>query len=152
MFSIGQVAKITGLSIETLRFYERSGLIPDPPRKESGYRRYPDDIILVLKFIKSAKELGFTLSEIKELMSLRCSPDATKAEVREKTIIKIAQLDKKIQMLQRMKESLEGLVKTCDGIGPASECPILDAMTDEAKDISKDDLSKKMMCHHYAGK
>jgi MerR family transcriptional regulator, copper efflux regulator len=149
MLSIGQVAKKTDISIETLRFYERSGLIPEPPRKESGYRQYPEEIVPVLRFIKNAKDLGFTLAEIKELLSLRCAPDGTKADVRKKTMEKIAELDRKILLLNRMKKSLEGLAEACDGSGPASECPILEAMIDESDEVSVEETGKKMMCYHY---
>jgi MerR family transcriptional regulator, copper efflux regulator len=169
MLSIGQVAKETDLSIETLRFYERSGLIPEPPRKESGYRQYPEEIIPVLKFIRNAKDLGFTLNEIKELLSLRCTPGATKSDVRDRTNRKIAEIDRKIAMMERMKKTLTNLVKGCDGKGPASECPILDALLDEEADVATTDkneiatsaspprnpsrrVSKAMMCHHYGHK
>lgn len=75
--TIGQVAKAAGVGVETVRFYERVGLIPDPPRRPSGYREYPPDAVHRIEFIKRAKALGFTLAEIGELLSLRVHPLGT---------------------------------------------------------------------------
>ncbi len=83
-FTIGQVAERSGIGIETVRFYERKGLIADPPRTDSGYRQYPEDVVVRLRFIRRAKELGFALKEILELLSLRVNPDTTCADVRKK--------------------------------------------------------------------
>jgi len=75
--TIGQVAKRSGIGIETLRYYERKGLVEEPPRTESGYRQYPEDVVARIRFIRRAKELGFKLSEISELLSLRVDPNTT---------------------------------------------------------------------------
>ncbi len=80
--TIGQVAKQTGVGIETIRFYERRGLIDEPPRRDSGYRQYSEDVIARLEFIKRAKELGFSLKEINELFSLRVDHDTSCGDVR----------------------------------------------------------------------
>lgn len=126
--TIGQVAKNAGVGIETVRFYERQGLISEPPRKESGYRQYPEDVVARLRFIHRAKELGFSLKEIKELLALRLDPATTCAEVKSRATAKIADIEAKIETLQRMKKALVKLTKSCSGRGPTSECPILDAL------------------------
>lgn len=127
-FTIGQVAKQTDLGIETIRFYERQGLVDDPPRRESGYRQYPPNIIKRLFFIKRAKELGFSLKEIAELLSLRVDPDTTCPDVRRRAEAKIDDVETKIRELHRIKRALAKLAASCRGKGPTSECPILDAL------------------------
>lgn len=124
--TIGQVARETGLGVETVRFYERRGLIEEPPRRESGYRQYPPDVLPRLGFIRRAKELGFSLAEIMELLSLRVDPDSTCADVRARTMTKITDIETKIGELERMRDALTDLHGACHGSGPTSECPILD--------------------------
>src|SRR5712691_8722675 len=104
--TIGQVARGAGVGVETVRFYERQGLLQEPARKESGYRQFTEDVVARLQFIKRAKELGFTLKEIKELLALRVDPETTCAEVRERARIKIADVETKILELQRIKKAL----------------------------------------------
>lgn len=129
--TIGQVARQSGVGIETVRFYEREGLLEEPARRESGYRQYEDDAVARLRFIRRAKELGFSLKEIKELLALRVDPTTTCAEVRSKAQAKIADIEEKIQTLQRMKNVLVKVTKQCSGRGPTSNCPILEAMEPE---------------------
>ncbi|MBI4403166.1 MAG: MerR family transcriptional regulator [Deltaproteobacteria bacterium] len=126
--TIGQVAQLSGVGIETIRFYEREGLIPEPPRRESGYRDYPPEVVKRIQFIKKAQELGFSLKDAKELLSLRIKPNTTCAVVKTKASQKIASIDEKIQDLERMKSALAKLTTACDERGPISECPILDAV------------------------
>ncbi len=126
--TIGQVARHAGVSSETVRFYERQGLLEEPARKESGYRQYPEDVVARLRSIKQAKELGFSLKEIKELLALRVDPDMACAEVRNRAEAKFADIEEKIQALLRIKKALVKLTKACSGHGPTSECPILDAL------------------------
>ena len=126
--TIGKLAKQGGVGIETVRFYERQGLIDPPPRTASNYRVYPEDEIARLKFIKRAKALGFTLNEIKELLFLRHDPHATKADIKNRTLTKIKDIEKKISDLTRIKTGLEHLALSCDGHGPLDECPILEAL------------------------
>ena len=126
--TIGKVAKGAGLGIETVRFYEREGLIDPPARTESNYRIYLQRDILRLRFIKRAKNLGFTLKEIKELLCLQQDPTATKADVKLQTAAKIEDIELKIRDLTRIKEILETLDESCGGHGPSSDCPILDAL------------------------
>jgi MerR family mercuric resistance operon transcriptional regulator len=132
--TIGRVARLTGLGVETSRFYEREGLIMAPPRAAFGYRHYPQDTISRLRFIKRAKELGFSLKEIKELLSLRVSPEVTCEEVRARAEAKIADIEDKIRQLQRMRRALVRLAETCQGSGPVSECPILESLALEETD------------------
>ncbi len=132
--TIGQVAKQTGVGIETIRFYERRGLIDEPPRRDSGYRQYSEDVIARIEFIKRAKELGFSLKEINELFSLRVDHDTSCGDVRSRAEAKIADTQEKIRELQRIKTALKKLVTACTGHGPSSECPILDAL--EGKKLS----------------
>jgi MerR family mercuric resistance operon transcriptional regulator len=132
--TIGKIAKSAGVGIETVRFYEKQGLIDPPPRTESNYRIYPEDDIARLHFVKRAKSLGFALSEIKELLSLRHDPAATKADIKQRTEAKIEDIRQKIQDLTRMLKALETLSETCNGHGPVSECPIMDALN-SGKDL-----------------
>ena len=127
--TIGRLAKQAGLGIETVRFYERQGLIKPPPRTDSNYRIYPPEEIGRLKFIKRAKDLGFTLKEIKELLELQHDPHATKADIKKRTVEKIENIKKKVRDLTRIQHALEHLAGACDGRGPLSECPILEALT-----------------------
>jgi MerR family mercuric resistance operon transcriptional regulator len=120
--TIGQVARSAGVGIETVRFYEREGLLQEPARKESGYRQYENDVVARLRFIRRAKELGFSLKEIKELLALRVDPATTCAEVRKRAESKIADVEEKIEDLQRIKQALKKLTAACRGLGPISEC------------------------------
>ena len=124
----GRLAKQAGLGIETVRVYERQGLIEPPPRTDSNYRIYPEEEVNRLKFIKRAKDLGFTLKEIKELLFIQHDPHATKADIKKRTVEKIEDIKKKVQDLIRIQEALEHLAGSCDGHGPLSECPILEAL------------------------
>jgi MerR family mercuric resistance operon transcriptional regulator len=131
--TIGQVARQAGIGVETVRFYEREGLLQEPSRRASGYRQYPEDVVARLRFIRRAKELGFSLKEIKELLALRVDPTTTCREVKEQAEAKITDIDGKIASLLRMKRALVKLTATCRGQGPTSECPILDALDKEAE-------------------
>ena len=126
--SIGKVANRVAVGVETLRFYEREGLLEKPPRLNSGYRAYPADTVNRVLFIKRAKELGFSLKEIKELLALRLAPGATCGHVKERAEAKIEDIEDKIKTLQRMKRALRKLSDACGGNGSVSECPILDAL------------------------
>ncbi len=128
--TIGKVARHAGVGIETIRFYEREGLIDDPPRRESGYRQYGEEAVSRIRFIRRAKELGFALKEIKELLSLRASPRSRCADVRRRAEVKIKDIAQKVRALQRMKKALVKLTAACSGRGPVTECPILEALED----------------------
>ena len=131
LLSIGKVAKRAGISVETIRFYERKGLLQEPQRKESGYRQYREEDIRKLVFIQHAKNLGFSLNEIGDLMSLQADSKSTSREVKDLAEHKLQDIEEKINMLQRMRRTLKHLVDKCPGKGPTSECPILDALTNE---------------------
>jgi MerR family mercuric resistance operon transcriptional regulator len=130
---IGQVAKDAGVGVETIRFYEREGLLEEPPRRPSGYRQYPSEAVVRISFIRAAKELGFSLAEIRELLALRVEPDARCADVKERATHKIVDIEQKIRTLQRMKRVLKKLTAACDEGRPTSECPILAALDAEAQ-------------------
>ena len=128
--TIGKIAHLAGVGVETVRFYERQGLIPQPPRRESGYRQYPDETVSRIRFIRRAKELGFSLKEIKELLALRIDPETSCQDILERAKGKIAEIDKKVHTLQRMKRALVKLTGACRGRRPVSKCPILEALED----------------------
>ncbi len=109
---------------------EREGLIEAPPRRDSGYRTYPPDTVDRVRFIMRAKELGFSLKEIKELMALRLAPGATCGQVKRREEAKIADIQDKIRSLERMRQALEKLTAACGRKGSVSECPILEALED----------------------
>ncbi len=127
-FTIGEVAKAAGVGIETVRFYERKGLIPDPPRRPSGYRAYPEAVVERIVFIRHAKELGFSLKEIGDLLSLRVARNANCARVKRRTEDKIRDIESKIHRLQRWRRTLRKLAEACDEGTPTSECAILGAI------------------------
>jgi Hg(II)-responsive transcriptional regulator len=133
MLTIGQLAERAGVGVETVRFYERKGLLEEPDRRPSGYRQFDERVVDRLRFIKSAKELGFTLNEIKELLSLRLEPTSKCADVKDRSEAKMANIEDKIRTLRRMKNALMKLTNECSGQGSTSECPILDALDPEKK-------------------
>ena len=126
--TIGKVAKGAGVGVETIRFYEREGLIDQPRRTDSGYRAYPVDTVDRVRFVRHAKELGFSLTEIKELMAWRIAPGTTCGQIKKRAEAKIGDIEDRIRGLQRMKQALRKLAAACRGNGPVSECPILDAL------------------------
>jgi MerR family mercuric resistance operon transcriptional regulator len=129
--TIGQLAKKAQVNIETVRYYERRGLLPEPPRKDSGYRQYSENDVSRLLFIKRAQTLGFTLKEILELLSLRVDPNTTCGDVKRRAEAKIADIEEKTLALKKMKKALTKLAATCKGRGPTSECPILEMLNSE---------------------
>lgn len=129
--TIGQVAKESGVGVETIRFYEREGLIAKPPRRLSGYRHYDRDVIRRIRFIQRGKDLGFSLREIAELLSLRLARGRSCADVKARATAKIGDIESKVAVLERMKGALTRLAAACGGIGSVSECPILDALDAE---------------------
>ncbi len=131
--TVGELARRAGVGVETVRFYERRGLLAEPTRKASGYRLYGEEVVARLRFIKRAKELGFTLKEVAELLALRLDPDTTCAEVKQKARDKIADVEAKIRDLERVRQALLGVTASCKGRGPTSACPILDALDKEAE-------------------
>src|SRR5712692_1093899 len=132
--STSQLAKRGGVNLETIRYYERTGLLPKPPRSGAGYRQFLPESVRRVQFIKRAQELGFSLKEIKELLALRIAPGSTRADVRKRAEAKIADIEGKVQHLRAMKKTLVQLSETCCGSGPASECPILESLSLEKEE------------------
>lgn len=126
--TIGQVAKRTGVNIQTVRFYERKGLVLPEKRTESGYRIYSHEAIRRIRFVRHAQEMGFSLREIEDLLSLRIDPGMTCADVKIRAETKRTEVEQKIDKLSHMQRALEMLVARCDGDGPVSECPIIEAL------------------------
>lgn len=127
--TIGQLARAAGVGVETLRFYERQGLVPEPERSpSSGYRRYSPQTVRRVRFIRHAKELGFTLKEIQELLELRVDPGSTCADVRRRAEDKLAGIERRLARLERMRSALRSLSERCRGHGPVDECPILEEL------------------------
>ena len=129
--TVGHLAKQAGVNLETIRFYERRGLLPKPPRSASGYRLFPVEAARQLRFIRRAQELGFSLTEIRELLSLRLSRGTTSADIRTRAKAKIVDIEARIKSLGSMKKSLRKLTKVCDGCVPMAECPILESLDRE---------------------
>ena len=126
--TIGRLAREGQVNVETVRYYERRGLLPRPPRRPSGYRAFPASTVRVLRFVRTAQALGFSLKEIKALLSLRIQPGRGCADVRERAEQKMREIDRKIRMLQAMRKALVRLTAACSGRGPISECPILESL------------------------
>ena len=125
--TIGQVAKLAGVGVETIRFYEREGLLNKPKRKQSGYRMFGPDVVNRIRFIKNVKELGFSLKEIRELLFLRVDSRGTAAEVKKRVDSKIDQIDKRIRDLKKVRNALAQLSRS-SGKGTLSESPLLDVL------------------------
>lgn len=126
---IGEFARRAGINVQTVRYYERRGLLPEPERRESGYREYTADALNRLRFIRRSQELGFTLTEIEELLSLRTDPSTTAAEVKAHAEAKIAEIEAKIRDLRQIHSALGHLAGQCrGGTGPTGDCPLLEAM------------------------
>jgi MerR family transcriptional regulator, copper efflux regulator len=128
MLLISQLANEANVHLETIRYYERRGLLPAPPRRPSGYREYGPDSVARVRFIKSAQELGFSLVEIEILLALRVNADTNCDAVRKQAETKLAEINQKIQTLQRLQQALNQLVAACERGGPQGDCPILDAL------------------------
>ena len=124
----GEVADQAGVNRETVRYYEQRGLIPEPPRTRGDYRTYDASYVERIRFIKRAQELGFTLSEIEELLSLRVDPETDCSAVKQRAEAKLADVKAKIRDLKRIRVALTRLATACSGQGPTSDCPILEAM------------------------
>ena len=127
----GQLARACGVGIEAIRFYERQGLLPAPPRSAAGYRRFSESMVHRLRFIRRAKDLGFSLKEIGELLALHDNPHGDRAEVKALTEAKVLEIEHRIRDLERMHGVLAQLAAECSGVGPISGCPIIHALADE---------------------
>lgn len=127
---IGEVARRAGIPIDTVRYYERNGLLPPPARRASGYRDYHDSDIARLNFVLRAKALGFTLIEIRELLQLSDAAEGDMANIRGLAASKLQDIEQRIAQLARVRDALKGLVDACPGRGHVSGCPIRSALFD----------------------
>lgn len=130
----GELAQQGRVNSETIRYYERRGLLPKPPRTPAGYRTFGTDAVRRLHFIKRAQELGFALKEIKELLALRVDARTSCADVRKRAEAKIASIEQKLRALRAMKRALVRLTAACVGRGPVSACPILESLDHEERE------------------
>lgn len=128
LLNIGEVASQTGITVETVRFYEKKTLIDAPLRSESGYRQYPLETVKRIRFILRAKDVGFTLKDIGELLELRQEPGNSCTDIKVRTSRKIEEVDHKIEDLRRIREALARMIMKCSGKGSLSECPILEEL------------------------
>src|SRR5690606_9078894 len=136
--NIGQLARQAGVPIDTVRYYERQGLIPEPPRSTSGYRQYGPGDVTRLEFIRRAKTLGFTLEEIGELMAISGNYSNDMKEMKQKASTKLQVVEARLEERVRMRAARRGLVDACPGHGPLAACPIMAALTtDPATDSSR---------------
>ena len=124
----GQLARASAVGPETIRFYEREGLLPPSDRSGNGYRQYTAEAVHRLRFIRRAKHLGFDLGEIRELLSLHDDPNASRADVKALTRSKLEEIDRRIDDLSRMRNVLSRLETECSGRGRISGCPIIQAL------------------------
>ena len=125
--TIGRLAKQVGVNIDTIRYYERNGLIPEPVRRLSGYREYGAADVARLRFILRAKSLGFTLVEIGELLSLSAGRDVRGVKRRAEN--RLEQVEHKIEELKRVRRGLKTLIDACPGHGDLEHCPIIAALS-----------------------
>ncbi len=121
---IGEVAQLANIGVETVRFYERRGLLVEPARRASGYRQYDQSVVARLQFIRRAKELGFRLTEIKELLALWFDPRTKCCEVRKLAQTKIAEIEERIDSLKTMKKSLQRITAQCEQRSTVASCPL----------------------------
>ena len=123
----GVIAARTGVNIETVRYYERIGLLPEPPRSEGGHRLYTEDLLRRLNFIRRCRELGFPVQEVRALLSLVDGGDYSCGEVRELTLRHLEDVRAKIADLRRLERTLAEVSSQCEG-GAVPDCPIIDAL------------------------
>src|ERR1700752_983997 len=129
--TIGTVAKRAGVPIDTIRYYEREGLLPEPLRRASGYRSYNETAISRLRFIRRAKDLGFTLEEIRDRLALSSDRRGGVKAVRKRAEQRLASIDARIAELKRIRKGLLQLIEACPGHGDPEHCPILRALANE---------------------
>ncbi len=128
--TISKLARRAGVGVETIRFYERKGLLERPSAPAAGYRTYPPEAIRRVRFIRRAKDLGFTLREIDDLLGLRVDPGCRCDDVRARAVAKLDDVNERIADLARVRDALADLVSACEQVAPTGPCPILDAMED----------------------
>ncbi|MDT8369732.1 MAG: heavy metal-responsive transcriptional regulator [Longimicrobiales bacterium] len=132
---IGELADAAGVGVETLRFYEREGLLPEPARSDAGYRLYDTGAVRRVLFIRKAKDLGFTLAETRDLLELRVSDTSACDDVAERARRKIATVEGRIRELDRIRRVLHDLVGACAERVETSDCSILEMLEDHEPDV-----------------
>ena len=130
---IGEVAALAGVPVPTVRYYERRGLIADAERTPSGYRRYDADAARRLRFIRHAQELGFSLDEVRQMLALRSDDPASCAQVQSVTRDKVRAVRERLVELERLERTLQDLVSACERHEPTSPCPVLTALSHDAR-------------------
>ena len=125
--SSGALARAAGVNVETIRYYENIGLMPEPIRAGNGYRVYDEIGLKRLSFIRRCRELGFSTDEVRDLLGLVDGGDYTCAEVRDLSVVRLGDVRQKIRDLRKMERTLKAMVSQCDG-GLVPECPIVDRL------------------------
>lgn len=125
---IGQLAKQARVGVDTVRYYERHGLLPEPQRQASGYRVYDERDLERLRFIRGAKAMGFSLQEIRELHRLSSADEGQRADVRALAASRLQDVEAKLRELQSVRDVLAELVQQCSGQGPVAGCPIMETV------------------------
>lgn len=142
--TIGKAARKAGVGVETIRFYERRDLIKQPPRPAgAGFRLYSEETVRRIRFIRQAQELGFSLREIAELLSLQADPGTDCADVRERATVKLDEVDRKIARLESIRSALEEVIAACPGRGALRACSILAAIDGTRPCCSRDQTSNE---------
>lgn len=131
VMQIGQLAQRSGVAVDTVRYYERNGILPPPQRRSSGYRQYDDDDVARLRFVRRAKALGFSLAEIRDLLALSSRPADDMAGLKAAAGAKLADVERKLAELTRVRDGLRTLIDACPGHGALQHCPILAALSGE---------------------
>lgn len=129
--SIGPLARSAGVGVDTVRYYEREGLLPRPRRSASGYRSYTQETVARLQFIRRAKDLGFSLEDIRDLLALSTDREHGVLGVRQRAESRLADVDRRLRELRRVQRGLKQLIDACPGHGPLDTCPILAALGDQ---------------------
>lgn len=124
----GELAERSEVNVQTLRYYERRGLLPEPPRSESGYRQYSTSAVSRIRFIKRAQTLGFTLEQIEDLLALRVEPAESCDAVRHQALVHREEIERKIADLTGILGAVDDLIATCEARDQSVECPILEAL------------------------
>ncbi len=127
VLTIGQLAQAAGVNLDTVRYYERSALMPEPRRSDAGYRLYSGKDLERLKFIRGAKSLGFSLDEIRHMLNLVDS-EGDRAEVRALATARLEDMDRRLAEIQQARTVLAGLITACSGHGSVRDCPIVEAV------------------------
>lgn len=141
--TIGKLAKLVGVNIQTVRYYERRRLLSPTARKSSGYRLYGENALKRLRFIKNAQALGFTLHEIAELLALRVASTARCGDVQKRARAKLVQVESKVDALQALARALNSLIRACRVGQPTGHCPILMSLEEETKAGAKKGAIKR---------